>query len=69
MDDILRDLTPLEQRGRVTRFLNSVKDVDKLSGLVEDIRDATMDYQVRPRVSHSHLILTFVPDVLTTRYI
>jgi len=32
----------------VTRFLNSAKDVDKLSGLVEDIRDAMMDYQVRP---------------------
>ena len=66
MDDILQDLTPLEQRGKVTRFLNSAKDVDKLSGLVEDIRDAVMDYQVRPWVSCSHLIPTFVPDVLTT---
>ena len=47
LDNILRELIPLEQRGKVTRFLNSADDVNKLNDLAEDIRDAMMDYQVR----------------------
>ena len=35
------------------QFLNNAKDVDKLGGLAEDIREAMMDYQVRPQISHS----------------
>jgi hypothetical protein len=46
LDDILKDLIPLAQRGKVTRFLNNAEDVEKLSGMVEDIRDAMMEYQV-----------------------
>ena len=46
LDMVLQDLRPLAERGKVTRFLNSTEDVDRLSGLVGDIRDATMDYQV-----------------------
>ena len=37
------------------RILNNAKDADKLGGLAEDIREAMMDYQVRPRVSRSNL--------------
>ena len=55
MDDILEDLIPLERRGKVTRFLNSAKDVDSLGGLAEDIRDAMMDYQVRAQSARFHL--------------
>ena len=51
LDRVLRDLIPLAERGKITRFLNSTEDVDKLSGLVEDIRDAIMDYQVCPQKS------------------
>ena len=46
LDKVLQDLIPLAERGKVTRFLNSTEDTGKLSGLVEDIRDAIMDYQV-----------------------
>ena len=46
LDKVLRDLTPLKERGKVTRFLNSADDVNALGGLAEDIRDAMMDYQV-----------------------
>ena len=56
LEDILRELTPLEQRGKVTRFLNGTKDTDKLSGVVEDIRDAMMDYQVCPNILHTRLV-------------
>ena len=48
LDKVLQDLIPLAERGKVTRFLSSTEDVDKLSGLVEDIHDAMMDYQVCP---------------------
>ena len=55
LENILQDLIPLEKRGKVTRFVNSVQDADKLSGLVEDIRDAMMDYQVRSLISRIRL--------------
>ena len=51
LDNVLQDLIPLAERGKITRFLNSVEDVDKLGGLVEDIRDAMMDYQVCPPIT------------------
>jgi len=51
LDKVLKDLIPLAEWGKVTRFLNSTEDVDKLGSLVEDIRDAMMDYQVCPRNS------------------
>ena len=47
-------LGPLAERGMITRFLNSTEDTDKLGGLVEDIRDAIMDYQVRPPCACSY---------------
>ena len=53
LENVLQELVPLEKRGKVTRFLNAARDVDKLNSLVEDIRDAMMDYQVRfsiPRI-------------------
>ena len=49
LENILRELAPLEQRGKITRFLNGTKDTDKLSGVAEDIREAMMDYQVCPK--------------------
>ena len=54
LDDVLQNLIPLAEQGKITRFLNSAEDVDKLSGLVEDIRDAMMDYQVCPQKSHTN---------------
>ena len=45
-------------------FLNNVKNADKLGGLVEGIRDAVMNYQVR---SWSGLT-TLVPDICFRRH-
>ena len=36
-----------QSRGRSRVFFNNIRNADKLGGLVEDIRDAAMDYQVR----------------------
>ena len=57
------------KRGKVTRFLNAAEDVSKLGGLVADIRDAMMDYQVRPPDFSPLPCLTPVPDILATRHL
>jgi hypothetical protein len=54
LNKILKDLVPLSQRGKVTQFLTSADDADKLGGMVDDIRDAMMEYQVRPQRSYFH---------------
>ena len=44
------------EQGKVEGFFNNVKNADKLGGLVEDIRDAMINYQVR---IHKLFILHF----------
>ena len=44
--DTLWDLKQLEQ-GKVLGFFNNVKDAEALAGLIEDLRDTVVDYQVR----------------------
>jgi len=46
LQDVRQDLALLGEQGKVKGFFNNVKNADKLSGLVEDIRDAMIDYQV-----------------------
>ena len=46
LEDICRGLARLEGQGKVEGFFNNVDNADKLSGAVEDIRDAMMEYQV-----------------------
>ena len=46
LEDICRGLARLEGQGKVGGFFNNVENADKLSGAVEDFRDAMMEYQV-----------------------
>ena len=46
LEDIRRDLALLGEQGKTKGFFNNVENADKLGGLVEDVRDAVMDYQV-----------------------
>ena len=46
MERVYRDLVSLEKKGKVEDFFNNVENADKLGGLVEDIRDAMIEYQV-----------------------
>ena len=48
LDKVLRDLTPLKNRRRVTKLQKSAAGMDKINGLIEDIRAAMVDYRVRP---------------------
>ena len=47
LESIHRDLALLGEQGKIGGFFNNVENTDKLSGLVEDVRDTVMDYQVR----------------------
>jgi len=69
LENILRELEPLAEQGKVEGFFSNVKNADKLDDLVEDIRDAVMDYQVRNQTNSLHPRLTFISDLVTTRYL
>ncbi|KAF9649417.1 WD40 repeat-like protein [Thelephora ganbajun] len=45
LEGIDQDLTLLAEQGRVAGFLNNARNADKLGDLLEDIRDAMMEYQ------------------------
>ena len=46
LGDVHQELALLGEQGKAKGFFNNVENADKLVGLVEDIRDAVMDYQV-----------------------
>ena len=46
LEDVGRDLVPLKKQGKVEGFFNNAENAGKLSSLVEEIRDAMMEYQV-----------------------
>ena len=46
LEDIDRDLSLLAEQGRLEGFFKSAVNADKLGGLIEDIRDTMMEYQV-----------------------
>lgn len=53
LNDVLLELKPLAEQEIVAGFFNNVENADTLGGLVENIRDAVMEYQVR-----NHYILS-----------
>jgi hypothetical protein len=67
LQEALRDLAPLEKQGKVEGFFNNTENAAQLSGLVEGIRDAMMEYQVCTSNSSSPPLLTPVPDFVATR--
>lgn len=46
LEGVRQDLVPLEEQGDVKGFFNNTRNANKLGSLVEDIRDAMMEYQV-----------------------
>jgi len=46
LQKILQELELVAKQGNVEGFLNNAKNADKVRGLVGDIGDAVMDYQV-----------------------
>ena len=58
------DLALLEEEGKAKGFFNNVENADRLTGLVEDVRDAIMDYQVRVSNTLPFLYLRFLQTSL-----
>jgi hypothetical protein len=46
LEDIHQDLTRLAGQGMAVGFLTNTEDAQRINGLVEDIREVTIDYQV-----------------------
>ena len=69
LQDVRQDLALLGEQGKAKGFFNNVKNADKLSGLVEDIRDAITDYQVCVLDAPFLSRLIFLLDVVTTRHV
>ena len=46
LDNFQKELKGLEKQGKIEGFFTNAENAEKLAGLVEDIRDAVMDYQV-----------------------
>ena len=57
LEEIRRELVLLGEQGKTKGFFNNAENAEKLVGLVEDLRDVMMDYQVcsLSNVSFSHL--------------
>ena len=66
-----QDLALLEEQGKVGDFLNNVRNTDKLGSMLEDIRDAIIEYQVRVSFNQLSLPLSLMPnpDFVAARYL
>ena len=67
LQEVLRDLAPLERQGKAEEFFNNAENAAQLGGLVEGIHDAMMEYQVCASNSSHPLRLTLLPDLFATR--
>ena len=67
MQEVVRDLAPLERQGEVEGFFSSSENAVQLGGLVEGIRDAMVGYQVCALNSSSPPHLTPLLDFVATR--
>ena len=60
----------MTKQGKVEGFFSNVRNADKLGGLVDDIRDAVVEYQVRLLSSRSAPPwLISEPGLVTTRHL
>jgi len=59
LEKIIQELILLAEQGKVEGFLTNVKNADMLSGMVGDIHDAVMDYQV----CHQTKLIALMPDI------
>ena len=66
---VLQGLKLLEEQGTVEGFFSNVENADKLAGLVEDVRDAVMDYQVCDQNNVIFPCLIPISDSIATRHL
>ena len=59
LEEIRQKLALLGEQGKTKGFFNNVENAEKLGGLVEDLRDVMVDYQVRAPSNAPSPPLTF----------
>lgn len=69
LQDVLQDLALLQEQGKIEGFFKNVENASRLGGLVDEIRDAMMEYQVCVSNYSPLPCLMFVPDFIATRYL
>ena len=70
LEEIFQELDLLAGQGKTAGFLANSETAQRISGLVEDVRQAMMDYQVCASTrSFLLLCLTNVLDVIAARYL
>ena len=52
LESIREDLDLIVEQGKIEGFLKSVGNADRLGGMLDDIRDTMMEYQVRALSTH-----------------
>ena len=69
LETVHQDLTRLAEQGNVEGFLKNVGNANKLGDLLEDVRDAMIEYQVR--IPSNYMLLQhfmFESDFIATGY-
>ena len=69
LDDVLEELKLLKKQGKVEGFFTNAENADKLAGLVEDVRDAVMDYQVCGQNNFIFPSLRPISDFVAARHL
>jgi len=69
LEDVDQELALLAGQGKVVEFLANTENAQRINGLVEDIREVMMDYQVCASNTLFFPYLINVLDLVATRYI
>ena len=68
LEEVHQELARLGEQGKTKGFFTNVENAEKLGGLVEDVRDVMVDYQVRHQII-IFLVLKFLADVVATGHV
>jgi len=69
LEGICQSLTLPGDQGDLVKFLANPKNIQRINGLIEDIYEALMDYQVCKLNYPFCTCLTFMLDIIATRYL
>jgi hypothetical protein len=69
LEEVGQALNSVATRSSLAQFLNDTKNAEELNGLVEDIRDALMSYQVSTPKPLALIASNDTPDFITARYL
>jgi len=69
LEDVRHNLDPMTTQKNITQFLSNTENARKLNDLVDDIREAVMDYQVRTFKGWLLSVSNVHADFLTAGYL